>query len=203
MIMENKRRVMQNALKGYNMYDNYTLLMSKTAKAGLLDKTKPFYEPLNRFIQDINGTLMPNGFDTTPDEHAFDTLDKIKLHFYQTGRVCVWEGASDDTIFGLPSMNHAFRAWHDWGHIHLDAPFTMQGELQVLEWQKWLVDRWHVKSFIERQTIKYLLECEIRGQLEYQAAHGGAFPKEQREFALEWLYKEYEIAPYKDTWVML
>lgn len=186
---------------GANM-DRYTLLMTKTAHAGLLDKSKPFYEPLNKFIYDINGTLMPNGFDTTADEHQFDTLDKIKLHYYTTGRVAVWSGASDDTIFGLPSVNHAFRAWHDWGHIHLDAPFNMEGELKVLEWQNWLISKWH-KSPSERLIMQRMLDCEIRGQLEYQAANNGQFPPHQRSFALYWLNEQYGLAPYRSTWIEL
>lgn len=30
-----------------------------------------------------------------------------------SGRVVVWDGASDATIYGDARVNHAFRAWHD------------------------------------------------------------------------------------------
>lgn len=52
-----------------------------------------------------------------------------------TGTIKVWSGASDNTIFHDPAINHAFRAWHDYCHKLLNADFSLQGELLVAQYQ--------------------------------------------------------------------
>lgn len=49
----------------------------------------------------------------------------------ERGRVTVFTGGSDNTIFGEPEINYDFRAWHEWTHFILRAGFDLTGELAV------------------------------------------------------------------------
>lgn len=46
-----------------------------------------------------------------------DTDTEMFRHYQETGRICVWAGASDGTVFGDRKHNWMYRAWHDWCHI--------------------------------------------------------------------------------------
>ena len=105
-------------------------------------------------------------------------------HYAITGRVCVWNGASDKTIFADPEVNYAFRAWHDSKHIVGKFLFTREGELNCLAMQKT-----DVLAIYDGRTADFfcrLLDAEIRGQFDYQERHGG-FPIDQIGFACTYL----------------
>ena len=44
------------------------------------------------------------------------------------------EGA-DNTIFGAPEVNYAFRAWHDWCHWMGGFDFSLYGECATCNMQ--------------------------------------------------------------------
>ena len=93
------------------------------------------------------------------------------------GRLVVWSGASDLTIYGDARVNHAFRAWHDALHLSLNAPFTLEGETRVAIEQARLIgsDAW-----------AHVVLAEVVGQAEYLAKHG-SFPADQTAFILSYL----------------
>jgi hypothetical protein len=108
-------------------------------------------------------------------DFAPDTFEKLRSN--SVSGLVVWAGASDSTIYGDPSVNHAFRAWHDSLHLKLNAPFTLEGERLVAIEQARLVGS---------DTMGNILIGEIVGQAEYFAKHG-EFPANQVEFMLNWL----------------
>ncbi len=107
----------------------------------------------------------------TADGTLCDSLEKITRIYRLHGYILVWTGASDKTIFGCRITNYKFRAWHDLIHIKLQAPFTPEGEYQVM-----------LEQINELPAFKEILECEIMGQVQYEQENG-FFPEDQIEFA--------------------
>jgi len=141
----------------------------------------PLNPGLNVAVHQIAGRLLPGGFDVS-DTAAPDTLESIKAHIAETGRLCVWSGASDHTIFGDRETNWAFRAWHDWCHYRGDLPFTLDGETDAAHMQ---VE--HLIALYGRteQTAEMaaLVLAEVIGQAR-QLDETGAFPADQVAFDL-------------------
>lgn len=139
---------------------------------------------LNIAINAIAARLFPAGYDVAED--APNDFEALKKHVATTGRMLVWSGGSDQTIFGDPETNWAFRAWHDWHHVNRNLPFTPEGEQAVVEWQ--INDLLKVYGDGEQvQRWARILRCEVDGQVEYQNNHDGAFPKDQRAFTQAYL----------------
>lgn len=88
----------------------------------------------------------------------------------------VWAGASHNTIYGDPAVNHAFRAWHDWTHIRYSLPFTLAGEVQAAQIQAGLVGG----------TLAEVVLAEVAGNAEHFAQYG-VFPVDPVEFVSNWL----------------
>lgn len=71
---------------------------------------------------------------------AFDVRDEAPgtdaemiRHFRETGRICVWAGASDGTVYGPRRANWGYRAWHDWCHIKSGVCNRQHGPLGCFE----------------------------------------------------------------------
>lgn len=96
----------------------------------------PLYPRFNEMVQHAVNQLMPDGFDVTDNPSDCDTLDKVRRWYETTGRIVVWTGESEQTIFGAPQVNHAFRAWHDYVHVLFGLPFTRNGEHLVMKIQQ-------------------------------------------------------------------
>lgn len=60
--------------------------------------------------------------------HAPSTFAELITARAQTVCLPVWEGASDQTIWGTPQANHAFRAWHDACHVLGGFDYSLEGE---------------------------------------------------------------------------
>lgn len=120
-------------------------------------------------------------------EQAPATYHELMAHMARNdGRLCVWSGASDQTIFAHPAVNWAFRAWHDYYHWKDRQPFTVVGELMVAFAQCDDIER----LFPEHPRLKVwqaLVMAEVVGQREYADAHGGRFPTDQHGFVAAWL----------------
>ena len=146
------------------------------------------YPRFNDMVEVVVNALMPDGFDTTDDATVCDTLDKVRSYYHDTWRIIVWTGESDQTIFGAPHINHAFRAWHDWVHAAFDLPFTEDGEHKVMQIQQRHVDTLGAMLFTnEEKSLFYrLLECEIDGQIA-EFKRTGDFVKDQRAFAKQYM----------------
>lgn len=106
------------------------------------------------------------------------------------GRLTVWRGGSDHTIFFDAYTNHAFRAWHDATHLRLNAGFDEQGERNVCAVQCAELRQWCAANGVaDWQTDHYaaLIHADIVGQLEYASHHRGSFPVDQRSFDYAYL----------------
>lgn len=133
----------------------------------------------NRFVLSQARLYCPRGFDVM--ESAPATLEDATRYWRDHGRVAVWSGASDSTIFGDSHVNHAFRAWHDSHHIAQGLEFDRQGESQTMLAQ--IRDaRFCGADF---PLFARLLECEVIGQFDFAESNG--FPINQEQFAREYL----------------
>lgn len=145
--------------------------------------TEPIDRAFNVCVLQMADRLFPTGFDVGPN--APDTFEALKAHIARTGRMLVWDGASDATIFGDPEVNYAFRAWHDWCHLKADADFSKGGEKAAADVQKR-----HIRSLYgygpTADRFCRLVDCEVVAQGEYAAIHG-EFPKDQMAFARDYL----------------
>ena len=93
-------------------------------------------------------------------------------------RLIVWEGASDQTIYGDANVNHAFRAWHDSCHLIGGFDFTLAGERQAAELQIRQVLQRYPQA--PRQWLD-IIRAEVTAQAEYLEANG-EFPADQLAF---------------------
>lgn len=142
----------------------------------------PVYRPLNRIVRGMVATMCPSGFDVAPVD-ACDTMDKLVSHVGRVGRIVVWAGSSERTVFGNRADNWRFRAWHDATHLALGEGFDRRGELATLREQIRRVVALRLPLTVERNVCR-LLDIEVRGQLAYLDRFG-AFPDDQRAFAGE------------------
>lgn len=144
---------------------------------------KPLDTRFNVAVNHIAGQLFPCGFDVIDD--APDTLESLTDYIERTGRIAVWSGASDRTVFSDPETNYAFRAWHDFHHWRHQLSFDAYGERVVLEHQ--VADiRTLYGHGADADRMVEILEAEVLGQLMHEAEHGD-FPEDQRAFAQAWL----------------
>lgn len=152
--------------------------------ARIEDTSKPLDAELNAAIVHLVDKLLPQGFDVSPN--APSSFEALKAQ-YDCGRMVVWDGASDDTVFAEPRVNYAFRAWHDLTHIVYQCPFTIDGESEALNMQ--LIDLLEFFPGIPTETMarwKAILVAEVDGQGEYNARYG-RFPVNQRAFVEAYL----------------
>jgi len=144
--------------------------------------TTPLSVRFNVAVLHITARVLPCGFDISPN--APQNFDSLVAHFDKTGRVLVWNGASDRTIFADAEANFAFRAWHDSKHILGGHPFTREGELAALDMQK--ADVRAIYDGATADSFCALLDAEIRGQFDFKEKNGG-FPENQAAFARAYL----------------
>lgn len=144
----------------------------------------PVYRPLNDACKHMAEKIFPQGFDVTAN--APNTYEDLVSHYAKTGRMAVWNGASDKTIFGDDQANYAFRAWHDSCHLRGMHPFTPEGEEGAFEEMVSDVHKEYGDTPDSKKMIGLLHE-EIIGQLDYTKFHAGQFPVDQRSFAQAYL----------------
>lgn len=122
---------------------------------------------LNQLVQAQVSKLKYEVSDQAPS--TYEELLKQSI-----ASIVVWSGASDLTVFGDPSVNHAFRAWHDSLHIHMQAPFNLQGETLVAKEQARILSTYG-------DTYGDIIMIEVVGQAQYLQETGG-FPVDQEAF---------------------
>jgi hypothetical protein len=139
----------------------------------------------NVMLYIVTSKLMPQGFDKTEDGSLCDTFAKVQAHYEKTGKILVWKGASDNTIFSSPQFNHIFRAWHDYHHLKHNLAFDKEGENQVmLEQYK---DCLNIGLGAKMENFIFsVLDAEINGQVEYFETMG-YFPEDQKAFTLSYI----------------
>lgn len=142
---------------------------------------KPYCLSFNIAVRTIAARLFPCGYDVA--EVAPESLEELTAHIAATGRMLVFSGASDSTIYTCRETNYAFRAWHDWCHWKGSHPFTIAGERAVMEMQ-----RDHLRTVYgnhpDLPLWDAILEAEIIAQAERHESTG-AFPMDQRTFVEE------------------
>lgn len=127
--------------------------------------------------------VLPLGFDVS--DKAPESLESLLSHYQNHGRVLVWSGASEHTIFGDREVNYAFRAWHDSRHIVGNHDFTFEGESAVcdMQVQDLLAIYGKCDAFYK---FERLLIAEVIGQALFFEARG-AFPENQIAFTSAYL----------------
>lgn len=80
----------------------------------------------NAAVLTICSRVLPGGYDVS--DAAPETYEELIAHLDAGGRMLVYSGGSEQTIYGDPEVNFAFRAWHDWCHWQGRYDFSHEGE---------------------------------------------------------------------------
>lgn len=144
---------------------------------------KPINKAFNVAVLHMCSRVLPKGFDVSDD--APDTLAKLTAHYKATGRVLVWSGESDNTIYGDKDVNFAFRAWHDAIHIEHQFEFTLSGEAAVCNIQIQQLIKVYGASDAVIEFCE-LIRAEVVGQAELYA-RTGAYASDQRAFTIDYI----------------
>jgi len=152
---------------------------SVMARAGVM----PLCPQLNAAVMTMANATNPGGWEVVQNYDAAPrSLDDLNA-MMRSGRLLVWAGGSEQTIFGCAEHNYAFRAWHDAVHYALQAPFTISGEAAVAYAQiAQLVARYGEDGYVIEWAARIL--SEVIGQAMY-AAQGNDFPADQIAFSME------------------
>ncbi len=137
---------------------------------------EPLSTAFNVAVITMANKVCPNGYDVA-NESAPHTLKALKGYVKNTGRILVWSGASDSSIFACQETNWAFRAWHDWNHWRYELPFTDKGEAAVCKKQQQQI-RDQYGAGQQTEYFCSLLYFEIMEQLDYKNMFG-QFPDNQ------------------------
>lgn len=156
-------------------------------------QAQPLDMGFNIATMTIARRLMPMGWDSGHD--APKTFEELHKHFNRTNRIKVYDGACENTIFDCAEHNMAFRAWHDYHHLRLNAPFTLQGELEVMRAQQNDLIRLYgtpgAPMNAQPERVKRwcdIIEAEVKGQVEFYQEHG-YFVRNQMQFVRKYLTK--------------
>lgn len=145
------------------------------------DKPEPLDYGFNVATMTRANSMNPAGWLTTDSYHAAPVdLQSMNRTVADTGRLVIWTGGSDQTIYGCPEHNIAARAWHDAVHYRTQLPTTLAGEAGVCYVQCWQLLQEYGNDDEVRSWIELLLTEVIGQALEF--AQTGEFPKDQRGF---------------------
>lgn len=139
---------------------------------------RPIDSGFNGAVLHMAHLAYPKWFDVS--DNAPESFAGLYRHVSLTGRITVWSGASDATIYADPSVNWAFRAWHDSVHLAIGADFSHAGEVAACEAQ--------IASLREqfpRMPVLWsaLLRIEVVGQV-IALESSGSFVSDQVSFTL-------------------
>lgn len=144
---------------------------------------QPLDREFNIAVHHIANRLWPRGWSVS-SKYAAKGLDDLNRQMKAYGRIGVSSANSDHTIFADRETNYAFRAWHDWHHWKLQAPFDMAGEIAVANSQAG--DLIALYDTARSRPWRKILCAEVIGQAEYEAYHG-CFPTDQMGFVRHYL----------------
>jgi len=146
----------------------------------------------------IVSLLAPKNVRYTASQYVDFTA--MRQDFENTGYLSINVEHSDKTIFGAPSTNWQFRAWHDSQHIAANADFSLEGERIAANRQMDQIVFLNGPSTRDKLRWVALVDCEVNGQGEYFAEHG-ASPNDQRAFAKDWLLEKWglDVASFPKT----
>lgn len=122
----------------------------------------------------------------------YPSYEAMRDDWQANGSIKINTDFSTGTIFGDPRVNWLFRAWHDYCHLLVDAPFDAEGERKAATEQINQVYVLDGLSESEKLLFARIIDIEVNGQMDYYVAHNG-FPPDQRAFFLaEWTRKHGE-----------
>lgn len=136
---------------------------------------RPFDPELNRAI--LRLAPAHEARDAVPVIDASGQPDALgALIRSPSGRLLVWAGASERTVYGDPAVNWAFRAWHDALHLGLRLPFDSRGEHALALEHAAVMGR-------RSDAWARVMLAEVYGQVRHVQLHG-AFPSDQAAFTV-------------------
>lgn len=138
---------------------------------------------LNAAVLTMVSNLLPMGYDVS--DIAPDTYEGLIRHTSKTGRILVWSGASDTTIYGDSEVNYAFRAWHDFVHFTYRFGFSLIGEINTYQIQRNQLLKQFGDNPETQEFVKYI-HAEVVGQAEYEI-NFNQFPIDQCAFVLDYI----------------
>lgn len=138
----------------------------------------------------IVSLMAPKNVRLTARQYA--TFEEMHADYLATGYIYVNVEHSDATIFGSPSTNWQFRAWHDMCHVQADAGFSQVGEMRAARLQ--IAQVWALVGPTDTDKHRWscLIDAEVNGQGAYYMAHGD-FPKDQRKFVTTYLLNAHKL----------
>ena len=154
----------------------------------MTEHLKPLDERFNACVVNMCHLHTDGRWQAVPNALGTDTpraLEALTTQHRDTGTLYVSSEHSNRTIFGGPAyaeINHAFRAWHDAGHIVLQAGFDIKGEKHVARWQV----RNMQKRYGPNPWFAALIWEEVVGQA-IAREKLGHYVADQRQFAETWL----------------
>lgn len=144
-------------------------------------------EARNALAKATHAALDLHGVAWEARDVAPETFEEARASYAERGRVVVWNGASDNTVYAKPRDNWAARAWHDFHHIRGGYKFTLEGERATCEAQGVDLEILHAAGVLDQNEAAdawRLLRLEVIGQAEHFAEHG-EFPADQVAFTNE------------------
>jgi len=164
------------------MKSKYLFLASKEGK------NTPFSRQLNDFIktwfENHKHIFVFTEVDNFDEKDIQSTFENHKKIYRKTGKIHIWTGASENTIFGNEKINHYFRAWHDYIHLNYNLGYSITEESIVCNIQKdQLPQNWYFE--------KELINAEIIGQSHYFYMNND-FVKNQRLFTANYLHNSID-----------
>lgn len=170
-----------NALADYFTNDKTDAIDSALAMVQPA-RLRPLSVAFNVAVLHIASRVLPCGFDVS--SKAPQDFESLLAHYDKTGRILVWNGASEQTIFADSEVNFAFRAWHDSKHITGGFNFMRKGEISAMRAQQM-----DVVTLYNGPTMHFfcdLIKAEVQGQFDYKERRGG-FPVDQLAFVRAYL----------------
>lgn len=151
----------------------------------MLDKTalSPFDQGLNDAIIEITNRLV-GPFKVSND--APGTFRELKAHLDTGKRVVVAREGSEQTIFGDPEVNYAFRAWHDWCHWKGGYDFSIEGEMATCNMQIEQLYAIFGVSETTKRWSRYII-AEVIGQRRYYERYR-EYLSDQRAFVTAYMH---------------
>ena len=144
-----------------------------------LKSSIPFSETLNKFINEFYETHKDTFVIVDNDDFVSPEIS-FNIHlqrFRKTGKIHIWNGSSENSIYGNSETNIKFRAWHDYTHMTNELGYTFDDESIVAKIQA---------AFLPIESDKKLLLADVIGQGEY-FNNFGEFPIDQRRFVATYL----------------
>lgn len=113
-------------------------------------------------------------------DDAPQTWAELQRRTLADGRLTVWSGASEGTIYGSPAGNYAFRAWHDSLHLARGLDFSPASDYAIADV--------HAKCMPDKDSAMAVY-ADVAGQTAYYA-RWGEFPVNQQAFVLAFVQNQ-------------